>query len=78
MPTRAFFFIQTTKQGNSSSAHTYADGVFQSVDDRWAAQCDDSGTTVTLAILQQRTVTVAHVGDSVAVLVKKDGSSTLL
>eukprot|EP00892_Ulva_mutabilis_P003779 jgi/Ulvmu1/1773/UM118_0012.1 len=58
--------------------HEALSSLFQSVDSRWAAQCDDSGTTVTLAIVQDRNVTLAHVGDSVAMLVKSDGSTERL
>lgn len=52
---------------------------FRSVDDEWCASpdSDDSGTTAALGVLRGSDLTIANVGDTRAILVKKDGSCAL-
>lgn len=57
--------------------------VFRCVDQDWCtgASSDESGTTATLSMIQEeegsRMLTVAHVGDTRAIQIRKDGSCAL-
>lgn len=53
---------------------------FRRVDEDWCtgAQSDESGTTATLGVIQGQRLTIAHVGDTRALIVRKDGSCAFL
>lgn len=54
--------------------------VFRRVDEDWCtgSNSDESGTTATLGMIQGQRLTIAHVGDTRAMTIKKDGSCEVL
>jgi serine/threonine protein phosphatase PrpC len=54
----------------------HAESAFISVDEAWikSSNSDDSGTTATLGMIQGQKLTIAHVGDTRALIIKKDGT----
>lgn len=59
---------------NFDELPVYADAIFHDADFRWGRAwcCDTSGTTATVTIVDTEKVTVAHVGNSSALLITVD------
>lgn len=57
----------------------HAGEIFRAADPSWSVAecCDASGTTATLAIANAYELTVAHVGDSLALLITADADGVL-